>query len=459
MPVLPHEDRGKESLSPPSTDRVRSRAADLTFLPADRLRASRRVLGVRPVSEGSPPAPPPSDVPRTVRRRRDRGPIYVAAGVIAVVAVLVGVGAGTSWYGLVHASTAACPTGVTIQGAGAAFPAAIVSQWVTNYNKADANTINYAASGAGKGISDLEAASVAFAITDEGLSSSDSSSLYAEIGSFLTLPVTGGAVVLVYNLGSSYPGPLNLTGSEIAQIYLGTITTWNDATLVANNPGLHKVSTSITAVHRLDPAGMTYVVTSLMSLDNKTWRTDPSLGTSLSPTWPSFTGAAPESGNSAILTEVSGTGGAIGYTDLYDALAKGLTFASVVDAKGVAVAPSVASTSQAIADVFNATSGSLPTPTGDWSSVSWVNGSGTGDYPLATLAYMLVPLNAGSIPGIQTAGYATVLRQWINWVATDGQTYSRSAFPFVSPPASLLSEDVAALSAMNFKGAVLPACG
>ena len=412
------------------------------------------------MSEGSPPTPAPADAPRTVRRRRDRGPIYVAAGVIAVVAILVGVGAGTNWYGLVHASTAACPTGVpTMQGAGAAFPAAIVSQWETNYARADSNTVNYVGSGAGKGISSLEAASVSFAITDEGLSSTDSSTLYAAIGSFLTLPVTGGAVVMVYNLGSSYPGPLNLTGSEIAQIYLGTITTWNDATLVTNNPGLHKVTTAITAAHRLDPAGMTYVVTNLMSLDNKTWRTDASLGTSLSPTWPTFAGAASPSGNTAMLTEVGTTSGAIGYTDLYDALEKSLTYASVVDAKGVAVAPTVASTRQAIADVYNATASSLPTPTGDWSSVSWVNGSGVGDYPLATLAYMLVPLNPASIPAIATVGEANVLRQWVTWVATDGQTYSRVAFPFVSPPAPLLSEDVAALSAMNFKGTPLPACG
>jgi phosphate transport system substrate-binding protein len=411
------------------------------------------------MSEGAPPPPNAPDAPRAVRRRADRGPIYLAVAAIVVVAAVVGVGAGTSWYGLVHASTAACPTGVTLQGAGAAFPSAIVSQWVTNYNKADSNTINYAASGAGKGITDLEAASVAFAITDEGLSSSDTSTLYAAVGSFLTLPVTGGAVVLVYNLGSSYPGPLNLTGSEIAQIYLGTITTWNDATLVANNPGLHKVSTAITAAHRTDPAGMTYVLTNLMSLDNKTWRTDPSYGTSLSPTWPTFSSAAGETGNSALLTEVGSVGGAIGYTDLYDAQAKGLATASIVDAQGVAVAPSVASTAKAIADVYNATASSLPTPTGDWSSVSWVNGSGAGDYPLATLAYMLVPLNPATIPAITTAGQASVLRQWVSWVATGGQTYSRTAFPFVSPPAALLTEDVAALSAMNFKGAALAACG
>jgi len=412
------------------------------------------------MSEGSPPAPSPADAPRAVRRRGDRGPIYIAIAAVAVVAIVVGVGAGTSWYGLVKSSTAACPTGVTLQGAGAAFPSAIVSQWTTNYNKADGNTVNYAASGAGKGITDLEAASTyAFAITDEGLSASDSSTLYAAVGSFMTLPVTGGAVVMAYNLGSSYPGPLNLTGSEIAQIYLGTITTWNDATLIANNPGLHKVSTAITAVERSDPAGMTYVVTNLMSLDNKTWRTDASLGTTISPTWPSFAGAAPESGNSAVLTKVGGTTGAIGYTDLYDAQAKSLAYASIVDAKGVPVAPTVASTAQAIADVYNATASSLPTPTGDWSAVSWVNGSGTGDYPLATLAYMLVPLNPGTVAAITTIGEANVLRQWVNWVATSGQTYSRTAFPFVSPPAPLLSEDVAALAAMNFKGTPLPACG
>ncbi len=423
---------------------------------ARRGRLSRELLAMSGAPTTAPPPPPPS-VPPVVHRRRDRGPIYIGLLAVAVAAIVVGVGAGTSWYGLKTASsTTSCPTGVTLQGAGASFPSSIVSQWTTNYHTATANTVNYDPNSAGEGITELTDKSVDFALTDEPLNSSQSSDLDKAVGTVLTLPVTGGAVVPIYYL-PSYPYTLNLTGTELAGIYLGDITTWDNPTLVANNPGLAKVTTSITAVHRSDPAGMTYVLTTLMTEQNKSWRTNPSLGTSLSPDWPAFAGAEGADGGSAMLTDVKAVSGAIGYTDLYDAQAKGETIAYVDDALGVPVLATPADTAAAINEIYNATKSSLPTPTGDWAGVSWVNASGAGDYPLATLVYLLVPLNPGAGHTASSVD-ATALRQWIAWAATSGQTYSRTSFPFVSPPAGLLSEDLSAIAGMTYDGASFPSC-
>ena len=268
--------------------------------------------------------------------------------------------------------------------------------------------------------------------------------------------MTGGAVVLVYHL-SGYPGPLNLTASELVGIYLGTITKWNDTTLVQNNPGLAAFNVGITAVHRADPAGMTYVLTNYLSDWNSTWRNDPSLGTSIAPTWPTFAGADGPSGNSALLSAVKSTNGAIGYTDLYDAEVKALAIGSVVNSHDVPIYPSYADTKSAIADVYAAISGSLPPPTGDWSAVSWVNASGATDYPLATLVYLLVPQDPAN-GHTASATDATVLRQWIDWVVTSGQSYNTTEFPFVGPPGALLTQDVSALPGMTFDGAAFPSC-
>ena len=407
---------------------------------------------------GEAPPPPAPEAPRVVRRRADRGRIYLALAVVAVAAIVVGVGAGTSWFGLRAGGTSSsCPTGVTLQGAGASFPAAIVSQWTTGYHASDANTVNYQNVGAGQGITDLTEKSVDFAITDEGLNATESSSLHAQVGTVLTLAVTGAAVVVIFHPPTGYAGPLNLTGQELAAIYLGSITTWSDSQLVANNPGLASYSSGITAVHRADGAGMTYVLTTYLTQQNATWRTNPSLGTTIDPTWPNFAGSAGASGNSAVITTVKSTTGSIGYTDLYDAEVKSVAMASVVNSHGTAVLPSWADTASAIADVYAVIGASLPSPTGDWSTVSWVNASGPGDYPLAALAYMLVPQNPGHGHTASTTD-ATALRQWIAWVVTHGQTYNTTQFPFVSPPASLLTGDLSALSGMNYNGAALPAC-
>lgn len=394
-----------------------------------------------------------------VRRRGDRGNIYLALAVIAVAAVIVGVGAGTSWYGLRAASSSSgCPTGVTLQGAGASFPAALVTQWVASYHTAEANTVNYQNSGAGQGITDLTEKTVDFALTDEPLTSSESSALVAAVGTVLTLPVTGGAVVLVYNATAlGYSGPLNLTGTELAGIYLGMITTWSQ--LSSNNPGLASSSKGIVPVHRSDPAGMTYVLTNFMSDENTTWRTSTGLGTSIDPSWwTNVTAAYGADGNKAVLTHVAGTAGAIGYTDLYDAkVTKGLSVALIVNSHSTPIYPTVANTASAIADVYAVIGPSLPSPTGNWSSVTWVNAAGATDYPLATLVYLMVPENPGA-GHTASATDAAALEQWIGWVATSGQTFNSTQFPYVSPPAPLLTQDVAALSDMNYNGATLPSC-
>jgi phosphate transport system substrate-binding protein len=381
-------------------------------------------------------------------------------GVVAVVAVLIGVGAGTSWYGLrPSSSSSGCPTGVTLQGAGAAFPASIISQWTAEFQGATSNMVNYAPSGAGQGITELTAQSVDFAVTDEGLNTTQTSGLIAAVGTFLTLPVTAGAVVAVYDI-PGFTGTLNLTATELAGIYLGQITTWNNTLLVANNNGLKSINLGITAVHRSDGAGMTYVLTNLMSDWNSTWRTNPSLGTSILPSWPKFAGAEGASGNSAMLSDVKSppkSTGTIGYSDLYDAQAKGLAMASILNSHGSYIAPTVADTTSAIDDVYNATS-AFPPSTGDWSAVTWVNASGAADYPLATLVYMLVPQALTSSGHTSTSAGAAALRQWIAWAVTDGQFYSRTSFPFPSPPAPLLTQDMNAIATMTFNGKTFPSC-
>ena len=412
--------------------------------------------------------PPPGSAtppPPVVRRKGDRTKIYIVIAVVVIAAVLIGVGAGTSWYGLrpSSTSTASCPTGVTLQGEGASFPAGLVSQWSSEYEGATSNLVNYNPAGAGAGITALTDKSVDFALTDEPLTSSQNTALIAAVGTYLTLPVTGGAVVLVYHI-PGFSGTLNLTASDIAGIFNGTYTEWNNTALVANNPGLSSITVGITSVHRSDPAGMTYVLTNLLTLENKTWRNNPNLGTSLLPTWPTITGTAGglgsvgASGNSAMLKDVStDAGGTIGYTDLYDAQLKGLTVASIENSASKFIAPTVADTASAIGDVYNATKSSLPSPTGDWASVTWVNASGSGDYPLATLVYLLVPLNPGA-GHTANAADATVLRQWIYWAATQGQDYSRSDFPFTSPPAALLTQDTSVLGTMTFNGTSFLSC-
>jgi phosphate transport system substrate-binding protein len=100
----------------------------------------------------------------------------------------------------------------------------------------------------------------------------------------------------------------------------------------------------------------------------------------------------------------------------------------------------------------------LPTSTGNWYNVSMVNANGTGDYPLATFAYLYVYQNTSA--GFQpTLEKSEVLVQWIDWILTTGQTLASSPTLFYAAlPASILAIDQAGVSTMTYNSAPVTTC-
>jgi len=391
----------------------------------------------------SPPGPPP-----VVRRRRRGKGTYIVVGVIVVVLVFVGIGFPTNWYGLYHPPTSpgTCPAGITLSGAGANFLLALIGQWQISYTSATSNQVNYNPDGAGAGITAFAESTVDFAATDEPLNVSEVHSLP---GTTLTLPVTGGAVTIIYNV-PGFSGPLRITGPQLAKIYLGTISNWDDPALAVNNSGLPNAQ--IITVHRLDAAGATYVFTNLLSDDSHDWASGP--GMSISPTWPRTPGPqVAEKGNSALATYVSTTPDAIGYVDLADAVSKGVSIASVLNPAGKFIHPTVTDTQSAIT---NLSGQPFPSATGDWTNVSFVNSPGSSNYPVATLSYFLILQNPGLgyAPSLQKA---QVLIQWMSWSITSGQASAHGLY-YVNPPPKLLTQDASALTALSYNGASIPSC-
>lgn len=404
--------------------------------------------GAPPPPSSSPPSPPPPPPP-SVRRKTDRGRLYLIIGVVVVVAIVLGAGATTHWYGLRPAatSTAACPTGVTLSGAGASFITSLVTQWEDSYNTATSNKVVYDSSSAGVGIADFAAKETQFAATDEPVTYTEAASFP---GTTLTLPVTGGAVTIVYYL-PGWAHTLSVNATTLVGIYNGTITNWDSPLLNASglNPGLPDAT--IIPVVRSDAAGTTYVLTNYLSDDNSNWAK--TVGTSIQPTWPTVSAERPEKGNSGLAAYVNETADAIGYVDLADAKSHtNLGIAGVENPSGDYIVPTVADTQSAINDIHQ----TIPAASGNWSAVSWVNAPGAGDYPLATLTYFLVLENPGLGYEASLAN-TTVLVQWLHWVVTDGQSYS-AALLYVNPPSSIITQDEAAISSVNYNGASIPTC-
>src|ERR1035437_7246254 len=117
-----------------------------------------------------------------------------------------------------------------ITGAGATFPAPIYGKWAEAYQKATGNKINYQSIGSGGGIKQITAKTVDFGASDMPLKAEE-----LEKQGLMQFPTVIGGEVLAYNLPGIKSGEMRLSGTVLADIYLGKITKWNDKALAYLN--------------------------------------------------------------------------------------------------------------------------------------------------------------------------------------------------------------------------------
>ncbi len=119
-----------------------------------------------------------------------------------------------------------------ITGAGATFPYPIFAKWAEDYKKATGTGLNYQSIGSSGGIRQIRAKTVTFGASDAPLSGAD-----LDKDGMVQFPVILGGVVPVINLEGFKPGELKITGEALAEVFMGTISNWNDPKLAALNPG------------------------------------------------------------------------------------------------------------------------------------------------------------------------------------------------------------------------------
>ncbi len=299
------------------------------------------------------------------------------------------------------ATTAATSSGVALTGAGATFPAPLYSKWFTEYAAKTGVKINYQAIGSGGGIKQLSEQTVDFGASDAPMSDDELSK--AKGGAIMHIPTVVGVVALAYNL----PGvtqPIKLTGALVADIFLGTITKWNDSRLVAVNTGLTLPASDILVVHRSDGSGTTYIFSDYLSAVSPAWKRGPGKGKDLQ--WPVGLGGK---GNDGVSGQIKQTTGAIGYVELAYVKQNNLSTALLQNASGQFVAPTAESATSAAAGAI----ASLPANS-DY-RISIVNSPGATTYPITSFTWLLV---------YRTQTNPTKARQladFIRWALTDGE--------------------------------------
>ncbi len=315
-----------------------------------------------------------------------------------------------------------------LTGAGATFPNPIYAAWFDSYARATGIQINYQSIGSGGGIRQFTEGTVHFGATDGPMTEEQ---IEAAGGNVVHVPTVLGAVVLTYNLPSIGAATLVLDAAAIADIFLGTITRWNDPRLVALNPGVTLPDRDITVVHRSDGSGTTYVFVDYLSKVSPAW--SETVGRATAVSWPLGIGGK---GNEGVTQQVRQLEGAIGYVEFVYAVSNGLPAAQVVNQAGVPVSPSLESVTAAAATA------DFPADT-DF-RVSITNPPGADAYPIASFTWLLVKRDNPD-PAV-----AATIRDFLSWMITPEAQSMAAKLQYSPLPdhvVALVRERIAALQA------------
>src|ERR687892_354323 len=366
--------------------------------------------------------------------------IYVTTAVLAAIML---VPHGTSIFAQVQPpSQLSQQQGqITINGAGATFPFPLIDTWRVEYQNVNPNVnINYQSIGSGGGIRQFTERTVDFGGTDAPLTENDTQAL---AGPAVHIPETIGSVVAAYNINGVPEKGLQLTGPVLADIFRGTITTWNDQRIQELNPDLTLPSEPLVVVHRSDGSGTTFVWTSYLSAVSPEWSDTVGAGTAAER--PVCLGAP---GNEGVANTIASTPNSIGYVELAYALTTDTDYAYIQNMEGNFVEPSLNSTQAAVETAVlsggststnattsnnstgttnatgtqNMTSINLPAGSESWEDVALVNGPGANSYPIASFSYFLLYQDLST--NINSMERARALVDFIQWAITDGQQFA-----------------------------------
>ncbi len=319
----------------------------------------------------------------------------------SVSATLAGLAASQAGWQRVLAQQA-----ITINGAGATFPAPIYQTWAQEFAKKNPNIqINYQSVGSGAGRRQFVARTVDFGATDSVPRPEEISQIEGEANppkGMVAVPMVGGAVVAAYNIPGVGP-ELRLSRLALVNIFLGKIKNWNDSLLAGLNPGVTLPDLPITVVHRSDGSGTTDIFTTHLNAISPEWRQKVGRGSSVN--WPVGVGAR---GNEGVSEQIKQIAGSIGYVEFGYAKLNNLNIARLENRSGKFVTPKVETEKAALARIQldERLLGVDPDPAGEDS------------YPIVgytwILAYKVYP----------KAETAKAVREFLRYGLTEGQSFA-----------------------------------
>ena len=286
-----------------------------------------------------------------------------------------------------------------ITGAGATFPYPIFAKWAEVYKKIENVGLNYQSIGSSGGLRQIRAKTVTFGASDAPVAGPQ-----LEKDGMVQFPVILGGVVPIVNIEGFKQAELKLSGPVLADIFMGTITNWNDPKIAALNPGKKLPNQSITVVHRADGSGTTFIFTDYLNEVSKPWADKVGKGAAVK--WPAGSSVGGK-GNEGVAANVTRVKGSIGYVEYAYAKKNNITYLQMLNKDGQYVAPSEKTFAAAAAGA-------------DWFSVpgmgiSLVEQKGAASWPITGASFVLIYKE----PANKAASKDVI--KFFTWAFKDGQ--------------------------------------
>ena len=261
-----------------------------------------------------------------------------------------------------------------ITGAGATFPYPIYAKWAEAYKSATGVGLNYQSIGSSGGIKQIRSKTVTFGASDAPVKGEE-----LDRDDMIQFPAIIGGTVPVFNVDGIADGALRITGPVLAEVFMGTISKWNDPKLASLNPGIKLPDLAITVVHRADGSGTTFNFTDYLAAVSPAWAANVGKGAAVK--WPAASSVGGK-GNEGVAANVRRVKGGIGYVEYAYAKKNRMTVMLLQNRDGQFVGADDTTFAAAAAGA-------------DWFSVpgmgvSIVNQPGAASWPIATASFILM---------------------------------------------------------------------
>ena len=318
---------------------------------------------------------------------------------------------------------------INLLGAGAAPFDRLAYQWEDDYYANTDVKICYQPVGSSMALDKLSNGTMNFFAFDSILTPDQLKTAEGSGGTIVCIPVAISIITIAYNLPDVKQGTLQLTGSVVADIYMGKIVKWNDPAIEELNPSISLPNAQIITVYDDQQSGANYIFSDFLAKSSQDWETQYG-----APTWdspPGTQGAIGEDGKASLISQ---TPDSIGYVELGSADKYALKMANIQN-NGSFISPTPDSAGLSDEGI------SVP----DNTTISITKSSQSGSYPIDGFIWIGVYQNQ-----LDEATGETLVN-WLWWTINEGQQDCQN-LDYAPLSQNTLAEAETLISSITYQG-------